>query len=204
MRKLLIFLLLILSATVTYCQVIVIPIYMSEDMVPEHGFLPGKAFRFYKTTVDYSFGGRRLKVNLVDDRARLNLEKIECSALPFTNTSEFSKPEAVYKVRDYIDSLFSQSGIIIDTSAKDILNVSLQALDVRLIGFGSVRVHGMCQMEFNYQGKSAVYCTDITDADPNSPVRPTAWVTRKTATRILASAAVREVIEQFLKDLSEL
>ena len=43
-------------------------------------------------------------------------------------------------------------------------------------------------------------CIDITDADKNSPISPNAFVTRKTATRIMASASIREIIEQFFID----
>ncbi|HVU57086.1 MAG TPA: hypothetical protein VHD83_18620 [Puia sp.] len=45
------------------------------------------------------------------------------------------------------------------------------------------------------------YCADITDKDPHSPVSSHAFVTRATGTRIITSAAIREVIERFFLDL---
>jgi hypothetical protein len=41
----------------------------------------------------------------------------------------------------------------------------------------------------------------ITDKDPHSPISPNAFVTRKTATRILTSTGIRECIEAILNDL---
>lgn len=124
--------------------------------------------------------------------------------MEFTNTSEFKNPESIYKVGQYLDTLFKQSNAILDLNSTDTLQVELEGIDVRLIGFGYIRVHGLCQMKVKYHNFSKTYCVDITDADKNSPVSSNAFVTRKTATRILASAAIREVIEQFFVDLQTL
>ena len=97
--------------------------------------------------------------------------------------------------------MFRQSSIIPDSSASDTVKIRLEGLDVRLIGFGTVRVHGLCQMRMSYRGFTRVYCIDITDADKNSPIGPNAFVTRLTATRIMSSASMREVIEQIIAGL---
>jgi hypothetical protein len=81
------------------------------------------------------------------------------------------------------------------------LQIKLEGIDSRLIGFGYIRVHGLCQMKIKYKGITKTYCIDITDADQNSPISSYAFVSRLTATRILASASIREVIEQFFVDL---
>jgi len=56
-------------------------------------------------------------------------------------------------------------------------------------------------MKIKYHNVLKTYCIDITDADKNSPISPNAFVTRKTATRIMASVSIREVIEQFFVDM---
>ena len=88
-----------------------------------------------------------------------------------------------------------------DSTSTDTLHVNLQAIDSRLIGVGNISAHGLCQMKIKYHDHIKTYCTDITDSDKNSPISPTAFVTRLSATRIFASASIREVIEQFFIDL---
>lgn len=198
-------LLAILILHSVHAQVIIIPTgALAAATMPEHGFLPGKKFKFYPTNDKYDFKGLKLRVELTDNREVVKLNKILCSDLPFTNTSEFSDPACIHKVQQYIDTLFKQSNIVSDPQAIDILKVSLEGIDARIIGAGYVRAHGLCQMKINYHDIEKTYCVDITDADKHSPVGPNAFVTRLTATRIMASAAIREVIEQFMADLSHL
>ena len=183
-------------------QVIIVPTgIIATSIVPEHGFLPGKKFKFYPTITKYDFHGRKFRVELFDDRETLQLKKIQCSELKFTNTSEFSDPNCLYKVSQYLDTLFKQSGAILDTTAIDTLVVRLEGIDARLIGHGYVRVHGLCQMRIKYHDFNKTYCIDITDADKYSPISPNALVTRLTATRIMASISIRELIEQIFFDL---
>ena len=75
------------------------------------------------------------------------------------------------------------------------------ALDARLIGFGSITAHGLCKMSIVWKGNTHNYCVDITDKDPHSPISSHAFVTRKTGTRVIASAAIREVVEKIITDL---
>lgn len=179
-------------------------VFLSSGLIgaamPEHGFLPGKKFQYYPTIDKYDFQDKKLRVELFDDRDSLRLNRVNCSNVLFTNSSEFVTPNYINKIRTYFDTLFTQSGIVIDSSSKDVLQVRFEAFDVRLIGFFSVRAHGLCQMKMNYRGKTKTYCIDITDADKNSPISPNAFVNRQTGTRIIASAAIREIIEQFLVD----
>jgi hypothetical protein len=183
-------------------QVIIVPTgLIGASLVPEHGFLPGKKFMFYPTLVKYKFHGRKFRVEIFDDRQTLNLSKIQCSDLEFTNTSEFASPNCIYRVKQYIDTIFLESSIIIDTSAIDTIKVRLEGIDARIIGYGYVRVHGLCQMKLQYKGFTKTYCIDITDKDQQSPISSNSFVTRLTATRIMVSVAMREIIEQILFDL---
>lgn len=169
---------------------------------PESGFLPGRMFKYYPTIEKYDFNGLRLRLELQDDRLNKNLNKIICSDVKLKNETEFAKPDCIYLVEQYIDTLFQQARGILDPLAIDTLYVRLQAIDARLIGFFKIRAHGLCQMQIRCKDINRVYCIDITDADKNSPINPNAFVTRKTAIRVIASASIREVIEQFFKDLN--
>jgi len=171
--------------------------------MPEHGFLPGKKFPIYPTINKYNLQNKRLRIELYDDRDSLGLEKLSCSDVSFTRTSEFEGGGGVEKVSEYLDSLFRQNGAIPDLQSTDVLQVRLEGLDCRLIGFGKIKVHGLCQMKFTYHGKAAEYCIDITDGDDHAPLSSNAFVTRKTATRYMVSTAIREVIEQFLAGLKD-
>lgn len=170
-------------------------------IVPEHGFLPGKKFPFYSTIDKYDLSTLKLRVEMFDERNSLNLQRINCSELKLTNTSEFKNSDCIYKVGQYFDKLLKESGASLDSTATDTLKINLQAIDARLIGFGYITVHGLCQMKIKYHNHFNIYCVDITDSDKHSPISPTAFVTRLTATRIIASASIREVIEQFFIDL---
>jgi len=188
-----------------HCQVIIIPIgLIGASVMPEHGFLPGKKFKFYPAINKYDFNGSKFRIELIDCRDILKLKKIQCSELEFTNTSEFASPDCIYKVGQYIDTLFNQCGAILDTTAKDTVKVRFEGIDTRLIGFGSIRVHGLCQMSINYHNFTKTYCIDITDADKNSPISPNAFVTRLTATRIMSSISMRGIIEQIIADLQSI
>ena len=200
MRKCCIFLVLILLVPISLKSQIVIPIPIG--IVPEHGFLPGKKFKFYETIEPFDFKGLTVRMELYDSRAIGKNSRIKCSDLELTNTSEFANPASIHKVADYFDVLLKQSGATIDSTSSDTMKVWLEGLDARLIGHGYVRAHGLCQIRIKYRNIDKIYCTDITDADKNSPISPNAIVTRLTATRIMASASIREVVEQFFVDLN--
>ncbi len=195
-------LLIIFGLSSGYSQVI-LPLLFGEEMVPEHGFLPCRKFPIYKAINTFDFKEKSFRVELVDDRANSQLKNVECSSLEIENTSELSSAQTIFKLKDYIDSLFSQAHIVIDSSATETIVIKLQAIDSRLIGFGKIKVHGLCQLKIGVGSKEKVYCCDIVDGDKNAPLGSNAIVTRKTASRFMASAAIRECLEQFLFDLKE-
>ena len=169
--------------------------------MPEHGFLPGKKFPTYETVEKFDFNNKKIKIVLYDDRNTLNLTNIDCSKVGLTNSSEFNKEQGIVKVWEYLNKLANDSKLIIDKDATEEYEIRLMALDTRLIGFGSIDVHGMCQISVKHNGIEKIYCTDIQDGDKNSPLSKSSFVSRKTATRFMMSAAIRETIEKFLKDI---
>src|ERR1700744_874151 len=139
-------------------RIIIIFAWMPDQpLMPEHGFLPGKKFKFYPAIGKYNFGGRKLRIELHDDRDSLKLKQVDCSSVELTNTSEFVGPYGTHIVADYLDSLFSQAGILPDSTATDVLRVNLEAWDARLIGFGSITAHGLCKMSVSWKGNAHSY-----------------------------------------------
>jgi len=169
--------------------------------MPEHGFLGGKKFKFYPATRPYDLHGKKLRVELHDVRDSLKLQRVECFPIELTRTSEFEGVYGTQIVEHYFDTLLPAAQVILDTTASDVLKVDLEAFDVRLIGFGNITAHGICLVKVHWRGNVHDYCVDITDKDPHSPVSSHAFVTRKTATRIIGSAAIREIVEHTLTDL---
>jgi hypothetical protein len=174
---------------------------LGAAFMPEHGFLGGKKFKIYPAIDKHDLGGIKLRIELRDVRDSLKLSKVECSPVQFTNTSEFVGPGGTHVVAEYLDSLFTGANCVVDSTADDVLHVTLEGMDARLIGFGSITAHGLCQMSVQFQHFSRTYCVDITDKDPHSPISSHAFVTRKTGTRIIMSAGIREAIEKMLTDM---
>jgi hypothetical protein len=177
---------------------------LGEATMPQYGFLPGSKFPTYETVRPFDFKGIKMKVLLSDDRTIDNLTKLECSEIELKNKSEFIGDQGTVKVWQYLNQLLPKANIIIDSTSTNVLEVHLKALDSRLIGFGQIQVHGLCKMEFKYNQITKVYCTDIEDGDVNAPLSKSSFVTRKTASRYMTSASIRETIEKFFNELVDL
>ena len=169
--------------------------------MPEHGFLPGKQFPIYGTIDQYNFNNKKIKIILYDDRDSLELKNSDCSDVELTNSSEFKNEQGIVKVWEYINKLAIDSKLSIDKDSDDEYEIRLEALDTRLIGAGSIAAHGICQIKVKHDGNEKTYCTVIRDGDKNSPLKKSSFATRKTATRFMMSAAIRETIEKFLNDI---
>jgi hypothetical protein len=204
MKKALICLLLLFVAASVEAQRIIIFFSVTPliaGTMPEHGFLGGKKFKIYPAIGKHDLGGLKLRIELRDVRDSLKLQKLDCSPVAFTNTSEFEGPGGTHVVAEYLDSLFTGANAVLDSTAADVLHVTLEGMDARLVGFGSITAHGLCKMSVQWKNFSHTYCVDITAKDPQSPISSHAFVTRKTGTRIIMSAGIREAVEQMLTDL---
>jgi len=210
MKKLLTTLTLVFILSNAYAQAHLIAYFISgaaASILPtygEHGYLPGKKFKYYPTIDHYDFGGQKIRVELYDNREQSQLKKIDCSEMEMNNKSEYAGPLGAQTFGEYLQKLFPEAGLNIDLAAADTLKIYLEALDSRLIGFGNITVHGLCQVHVQLHDFNRSYCRDITDKDPHSPVGKNAFVTRSTATRIITSASIREVIEQFFIDFKQI
>ena len=64
-------------------------------------------------------------------------------------------------------------------------------------------MHGLCQIKIKFDAFEKIYCCDIVNGDKNASLGSNALVTKKTASRFMSSAAIRECLDQFLTDLKE-
>ena len=173
---------------------------------PEHGYkwLKGKKIKFYPTIDKYDFKGKRLRVEVYDNRAELQLQHIACSQTEINNTSEYAGESGVNVVCEYIQTLFPEANLIVGSAATEVLKINIEGLDCRLFGSPYITPHSLCQLHCQLNNLNKTYCCDITDKDEHTPISRWALVERSTATRVMLSASIREVIEQFLKDLKEM
>ena len=204
MKKTLVLFVFLFVFLCSYSQVIIkntIEGLRNPKLDYEYGYLPGERFPFYQTIKKYDLKGLTIRVELFDDRRKLDLININCSPLPIENISEFAESKTIYKFAQYIDTLLNQANAVLDSTSRDLIEIRLEAIDSRLIGFGYIKIHGLCQMKVKYKGLNKTYCIDIKDGDENSPLGGNAFVTRKGGTRVMGSASIREVLEQFIADL---
>jgi len=157
-------------------------------------------FPFYTTMNNYDFKGKKMAVRYLDDRISYKLNKVDCSEIEFKNKTEFADPFVITLIELYTDSLFNDSGITIDSSANDTLEMRLEAIDVWVNGW-ETKAHGLCQMSMKYKGRSRTYCTDLVNGAPHAPIKSVGTISMLNVIRRMGSAAIREIIEQFLVDL---
>ena len=82
----------------------------------------------------------------------------------------------------------------------------MEVLNDRIVKsvFEPSETHGLCQIKIKYNDFIKVYCIDIMNTDPNSPIRNKPFTPQWAISRNMVSAAIRENIEQFLNDIKVL
>ncbi|HVW59251.1 MAG TPA: hypothetical protein VHC48_04420 [Puia sp.] len=70
----------------------------SNVAVPEHGFLPGKEFKYYLPVDHYDFGGRRMWVVVYDDRDKLHITRLDCAQVDINlcRINRWTSDESLY------------------------------------------------------------------------------------------------------------
>ncbi len=158
-------------------------------------------FPLYQTKTNFDFKGKVINIDFKDFRDSLNLKKVECSEFDIKNETEFDSETGSQIVKAYLDSLFVKSKFIINQNQNsEIVVVKLNVLDGKKTGIMIPKVHGICQMVFEYRDFKHTYCIDLQDGQTNSPIGRTTVITIKEAKGVLICASIREVIELFLKD----
>ena len=168
----------------------------------KYGFLPGSDYEIYAT--DQQIDLNKLHINYKISDNRSSIDSIECSDIKLEKDSELEGDLGVKLFSKYLMTLTDSCNGILDSSSNNIYEVELQAISPKLTGFGFVTVHGLVQFKVKSKLITKTYCADIKDGDPESPVGRFSFATRKTAMRIMVSAACRKAIENFLLDVNKL
>jgi hypothetical protein len=90
----------------------------------------------------------------------------------------------------------------IDATSPKKITVELKGLSFRLIGAIYIVAHGFVQFDVTSPSLGKTYCSDMTDHDPDAPLKWYSVVTRKTATRVIVSGSMRRAVENFVRDLA--
>lgn len=206
MRKILLIFVLSLNLN-SYSQGVIIA---TMAALANKNVIPSKVidnkYPLYLTNKKFDFNSTKIKIDFLDNRNLLNLKKVQCSEIIIRNNTEFSSETGARLVKVHLDSLFSKSNLIMNKNNFDALpiKVELNVLDSQTKGFISYSIHSICQMKFTFKEFTKTYCIDLVDGAANSPLSKDSVVTKENAIRIMTSASIRDVIEMFLNDLTEI
>ena len=185
------FLLLILSAISFF-------IFSSCSKI-YYGYLPGTGYKIYKLSKSYDL--KKIHYDLEVSDKRININQIECYNEKIDRDTELEGALGLKLLQESIEQSIKNSNGEIDNKSDEKIEVKLQAISFELVGFGFLVVHGFVQFEVFHNGKSKIYCSDMTDQDDDSPLSWYSLVTRKTGSRLILSGSLKRATESFIKDL---
>ena len=166
----------------------------------KYGFLPGVECPIYDFSIkQYDICQYKFKLNLIDKRnERLMLN---CSKISPETDSEFEGQSGINFFKNYFNILIKKANGIIDSSADKNIDIEIEIISPKLIGFGYIKVHGICQINVKTEYFTKTYCCDIRDGDEGAPLEWYSIDTRKSALRKMTSASIRNCIENLISDL---
>lgn len=165
-----------------------------------YGYLPGQPYKFYKPNGTFNLKKKSFNVVVYDQRQ--NHDRICCSEVGLDRTTELEGGLGYDYFRTYLHAVIDSSNGVVDSTSNDTVKVYLEALSFRLIGVGYIVAHGLVQFSVKSNQIDTTYCSDMTDSDPDAPLKWYSFVTRKTGSRLIASGSLRRAVEHFLGDLS--
>lgn len=172
----------------------------TPPLILKYGYLPGGDYEIYAPIRTIDLKGKRFNYILLDTRSRYG--KIDCSDTKLDKDSELEGSLGYNLFSNYLTVLTDSCSGKIDNSSPDTINIELQAISPKLTGFLFITVHGTIQFKVQSAKLNKIYCADIKDGDPDSPLGRYSFATRKSAMRQLVSAACRKAVESFLIDLA--
>jgi hypothetical protein len=169
----------------------------------KYGFLPGVKCPIYDfSKKQYDICQYYFKFNLIDKRQ--NKRNLSCSQIIPETDSEFEGEAGYNFFKTYFDTLIKKANGIIDSSNginDKKIDLNIEIISPKLIGFGFIKVHGLCQINVTTEFFTKTYCCDIKDGDDSSPLEWYSFDTRKSALRKMTSASIRNCIEDLISDL---
>lgn len=165
-----------------------------------YGYLPGTSYKFYKPINIIDLKGKSYDITFKDSRS--NIREIECSPHSLDRNTELEGNMGFSYFQQYVTQFVENNNGSIDGASLNQVTFELEALSFRLVGAFYIVMHGFVQVRVSTPNFSKVYCADMTDHDQDAPLKWYSLVTRKTATRLIVSGAVRRVLEDIMTDLA--
>lgn len=167
-----------------------------------YGYLPGTNYKILKPQGDVDLNGKTYTIEFRDNRGENN--RINCSEYILNRETELEGDLGMQFFREAITSMIQNSNGKIDATSPNKITAELNGLSFRLIGAFYIVAHGFVQFDVASSSINKTYCSDMTDHDPDAPLKWYSLVTRKTATRLIVSGTMRRAVEHFVRDLASL
>ena len=164
-----------------------------------YGFLPGEDYPVYKNSLVIDLKGQTFEIDLRDSRDQNR--KVNCIAYSPDRNTDLEGETGLNLTQNYLKrSIESANGKIVDHGHRVII-VSLDVISFDVSGFLQVTVEGVAQLTINSSFGPKTYCRRISDKDPGAPLKWNSFDSRRGASRKMASAALRLVVDDLLSDL---
>lgn len=165
-----------------------------------YGYLPGTDYKILKPEGEIDLNGKTYALEFKDNRGGNN--KIDCSGYTLDRETELEGDLGMQFFRESITSMIQNSNGKIDAASPNKITLGLNGLSFKLIGAIYLVAHGFVQFDVTSPALNKTYCSDMTDHDPDAPLKWYSLVTRKTATRLIVSGSMRRAVESFVRDLA--
>lgn len=166
-----------------------------------YGYLPGTDYKLLKPEGSIDLKGKTYALEFRDNRGNKN--KLNCFEYPLDRETELEGDMGMGLFRESVNSIIQNSNGKIDATSPNRITVELNGLSFKLIGAIYIVAHGVVQFNVTSPALNKTYCSDMTDHDPDAPLKWYSFVTRKTATRLIVSGSMRRAVENFVRDLAK-
>ncbi len=166
----------------------------------QYGFLPGSEYQFYPPIRAVDLDGQHFNLLITDARGS---ENIKCSDITLPRETELEGAKGYEFFSNYARKFIEANNGVVDSSAKDTIELKLRGLDGKIYGFGFVRIWGLIEFDAIVGSTSKAYCSAMVDGDRDSPLRVSSMDTKKGAFRKMVSGSTRRALEQFVNDLAK-
>lgn len=164
-----------------------------------YGYLDGGEYPVYKNTEQIDLKGKQYQIEIVD--SRLVRTTVECAPYKIDRNTELEGDRGMQLLKQYIEqSIVNANGQIAKVSS-NIVRIELMAISFNLSGVVNITATGVSQIAMTYKNQTKSYCSLASDADKNSPLKWYSFETRKDASRIISSFAIRQTVDKLLQDL---
>jgi hypothetical protein len=165
-----------------------------------YGYLPGTDYQMPKPQNKIDLHGKSFALEFKDGRG--GLDKIGCSPHLLDRETELEGELGYQYFRSSLTAMIEGSNGKVDAKSPNKVAVQLDGLSFQLIGAGYIVAHGQVQFSVSSPSLSRTFCSDMTDRDPDAPLKWYSVVTRKTASRLIVSGSLRRAAESFVAELA--